>query len=71
MNFLSLPKPGRTRRKSYAGIGHSPPPSNLYGIPEKEKPIDFQQEQQLMKEHLKKRRSSVPARPSVSNKLID
>jgi hypothetical protein len=62
---LSLPKPGRTRRKSYAGLG-TQPASKLYNIPDNDKAIDFHQEQKLMKEHLEKRRSSVPARPSVS-----
>ena len=68
MNFsnLPLPKAGRTRRKSYAGMStQSVPPTPLYNIPDNGKAISFHQEQRLMQEHQQRRRGSVPARPSV------
>ncbi|XP_076461697.1 uncharacterized protein LOC143294150 [Babylonia areolata] len=68
MNFpsLQLPKVGRARRKSYGGGGASPgaPSLPLYNIPDNDRPIDFLQEQQLMKERRRQmRRGSMPARP--------
>lgn len=59
MNFLGFERP-RLRRKSYAA------PGTLYDIPDTDKPVDFYQEQMLIKtQRDQRRRGSVPARTTV------
>lgn len=74
MSFSNLAPPkqgGRTRRKSYAGVSSQGMPGvPLYSIPDNDKAIDFQQEQQLIRERLQTRRGSVPARTPVVRTLF-